>query len=73
MALQPGTIERNVGYWRGGRIVPSYGMTIGLWSILRAKRILLLVSGVGKARILAALLRGPLHERCLRRFFALAN
>jgi glucosamine-6-phosphate deaminase len=60
VALQPGTIERNVGYWRGGRIVPSYGMTIGLGSILRAQRILLLVSGVGKARILAAALHGPI-------------
>lgn len=60
VALQPGTIERNLGYWRGGRIVPSYGMTIGMRSILRAKRILLLVSGSRKARILAATLCGPI-------------
>ncbi len=62
VALQPGTIERNVGYWRGNHIVPSYGMTIGMVSILRAQRILLLVSGVGKARILAAALRGPISR-----------
>ncbi len=60
VALQPGTIERNLAYWRGRRSLPGYGMTMGLRNILRAKRILLLVSGARKAQILAATLRGPI-------------
>lgn len=55
VALQPGTIQRNRRYWRG-RAIPSHGMTIGMRSILRARRILLLVSGPQKARILEAAL-----------------
>jgi glucosamine-6-phosphate deaminase len=59
VALQPGTVRRNLGYWRG-RPVPTFGVTIGMRQILRARRIFLLVSGPSKARILAAALNGPL-------------
>ncbi len=59
VALQSGTVRRNLGYWRGRR-VPTYGVTIGMRQILRAKGILLLVSGSAKARILASVLRGPI-------------
>ncbi len=60
VALQPGTMERNLAYWRGRRSLPGYGMTVGLRSILRARRILLLVSGARKAQILAATMCGPI-------------
>ncbi len=60
VALQPGTVERNRAYWRDRRRLPRYAMTVGLRSILRAKRIFLLVSGARKAQILAATLRGPI-------------
>jgi len=60
VALHPGTVKRNLAYWRGRRTLPGYGVTVGFRSILRAKRILLLVSGAQKARILAKTLRGPI-------------
>jgi glucosamine-6-phosphate deaminase len=59
VALHRGTIERNRRYWRG-RAIPSYGITIGMQSILRAKYILLLVSGSQKARVLQTALEGPI-------------
>lgn len=59
VTLQPGTIRRNLRYWRGRR-VPTFGVTVGMRQILRAKRILLLVSGSGKAQVLAAALGGPI-------------
>lgn len=60
VALQPGTIERNARYWRGRGGIPAHGLTVGLRDILRAKRILMLVSGSEKARSLRAMLRGPI-------------
>lgn len=59
IALQRGTVDRNRRYWRG-HTIPSHGITIGMRSILRAKRILLLVSGSQKAQVLEATLRGPI-------------
>ncbi|MFO7264923.1 MAG: glucosamine-6-phosphate deaminase [Limnochordales bacterium] len=42
--------------------VPRYGITMGIQTILEAKRVLLLASGAGKARAIAAAVAGPVTE-----------
>ncbi|HLJ68708.1 MAG TPA: glucosamine-6-phosphate deaminase [Chloroflexota bacterium] len=46
-------------YWRDDVTVPRHAVTVGLADLLSARRILLLVSGEGKADILARTLKGP--------------
>jgi len=63
VALQSGTRRRNGRYWAGRPDIPRYGVTIGLRDIIRAKHILMLVSGRDKARILQTTLQGPVTPR----------
>jgi glucosamine-6-phosphate deaminase len=59
VALTPGTVERNRSYWQD-RAPPARGVTIGLATLLAARRILLLAAGAEKAAILHAVLHGPI-------------
>lgn len=58
LALTDDTLEYNITYW--DREVPRYGLTIGLGTILAARQILLLVSGLAKADPLARALTGQI-------------
>jgi glucosamine-6-phosphate deaminase len=62
VALTPGTVARNRRYWKG-REPPSHGVTIGIRTLLEARRILLLVAGEEKAAVLHAALRGPITPK----------
>lgn len=53
------SITANAGYWGGADRVPRTGMTLGLGDIMRARKIILLVSGAHKAAILDRALHGP--------------
>ncbi|MGN6032772.1 MAG: glucosamine-6-phosphate deaminase [Thermomicrobiales bacterium] len=57
--LQPATRAQSAAYWDGRADIPAQAMTIGLGTILQAKRIVLIVSGEGKAEIVRASLEGP--------------
>jgi glucosamine-6-phosphate deaminase len=57
LALTEDTLEYNANYW--DMEVPRYALTIGLGTILTARRILLLVSGRSKAEPIKQALRGP--------------
>ncbi|MGB3327440.1 MAG: glucosamine-6-phosphate deaminase [Thermomicrobiales bacterium] len=57
--LQSATREQSAAYWDGKAAIPTQAMTIGLGTLLQAKRIVLIVSGEGKAEIVRATLEGP--------------
>jgi glucosamine-6-phosphate deaminase len=59
VALAPSTIEANSRLFAEGEEVPSYAYTMGIRSIMMAKKILLVVSGKEKAEILSKALTGP--------------
>jgi glucosamine-6-phosphate deaminase len=58
--LAPESIVSDARYWGGPDKVPHYGVTLGIGTIMEAREILLLVSGVAKAGILKEALEGPL-------------
>lgn len=57
--LQAATRAQSAAYWDGKADIPTQAMTIGLGTLLQAKRIVLIVSGAGKAEIVRASLEGP--------------
>lgn len=74
-ALTPETIEQNAPYFEKPDDMPRRALTMGVGTILDARRLLTLVTGVEKAAILAKAVEGPitsmvtasalqLHPRC---------
>lgn len=61
LALEPSTIAIH-GRLFADRPAPTTGVTMGIATMLEARRILLLASGAGKAEILARALLGPVVE-----------
>ena len=55
----------------GVRPVPREALTMGIESILAARAILLVATGLSKARAVAAALRGPVTARCPASFLSL--
>lgn len=58
--LSPQTLEANARFFESQDEVPRRAITMGIGSILQAKRILLLVKGADKAEIVAKALQGPI-------------
>jgi glucosamine-6-phosphate deaminase len=56
VSLDPGTLASNATYWPNA-VVPERAVTAGMSTILSARRVLLLVSGSRKAKILDRILR----------------
>lgn len=54
------TIEANSRFFNSIKEVPTHAYTMGIKSIMKAKKILLLVSGESKAKILYEVLLGPI-------------
>jgi glucosamine-6-phosphate deaminase len=74
-ALTPATIAQNAQYFGGPDKVPRRAITMGVGTILRCRRCLLLATGAHKAEIVAKAVEGPitsmisatalqLHRRC---------
>lgn len=61
--LTPSTIQANKRFFEKEEDVPKQAYTMGIGSIMKAKRILLLVSGKGKAEILKEVLQGPITPK----------
>ncbi len=57
--LTPASVESNARYWGNTRDVPAQGYTLGLGVLRQANTVVLLVSGVKKAKILQQALEGP--------------
>jgi glucosamine-6-phosphate deaminase len=61
--LQPTSVEANRA-WFGGDYAPDRGVTVGLRTVLAARRALVLAFGAHKAAAVAALAEGPVGEAC---------
>ena len=59
VALTEETIQANARFFDDTKEVPRFAITMGIKSIMRAKKILMVVSGSGKADILEKALFGP--------------
>jgi glucosamine-6-phosphate deaminase len=59
-ALSPATIEQNTPYFGGADRVPRRGITMGVGTILDARRCVLLATGAEKAEIVARAVEGPI-------------
>lgn len=57
------TRRRHAAAFGGISRVPRYAITMGVGTILRARRVLLVATGDGKARIVARALEGPITTR----------
>ena len=62
-ALTPSTIAANTGYFTDVPM-PDYAMTMGVGSILRARKIVLIATGSAKADAVKAMLEGEITPRC---------
>ncbi len=61
VALQPGTRRANARLFGGRwRAVPAHGLSMGMGAILGARRVILLVTGAAKARMVERALAGPI-------------
>lgn len=61
--LDPISIHAN-REWFGGEYAPARGATVGLRTILGARRVLLLAFGTAKAEAVHAMVRGPRSSAC---------
>ena len=61
--LDPVSVEAN-REWFEGEHAPSVGATVGLRTILAARRVMLLAFGARKAQAVRAMLRGPVGPAC---------
>lgn len=58
--LSPESITSSANYWGSEENVPQQGITLGLSSLLAAKKIILLVNGKHKAQIYKQAIHGPI-------------
>jgi glucosamine-6-phosphate deaminase len=74
-ALTPTTLKQNAGSFGGEEHVPRRAITMGVGTIIEARRCLLLATGASKAEVIARAVEGPitsmvtastlqLHPRC---------
>ena len=61
--LQQSTIDANSRFFASRRDIPHSAITMGIGSIMRARSILMLVSGADKADIVKAAFTGPVTPR----------
>ena len=61
--LTDSTIEANARFFASEADVPKHALTMGVQSVFKARRILLLASGKNKAEAVAAMLKGGLTTR----------
>jgi glucosamine-6-phosphate deaminase len=62
-ALTRQTIEDNARFFPNARDVPHFAVTMGIGTILEARRCLLLASGAGKAEAVRDAIEGPVSAR----------
>ncbi|MBZ8177336.1 glucosamine-6-phosphate deaminase [Corynebacterium poyangense] len=62
--LHPQTVKDNARFFERAADVPRHVLTQGLGTISRARHLLLLATGEGKAQAVAALAEGPVSARC---------
>ncbi len=63
-ALTPSTIEANSRFFASEADVPKHALTMGVESVFKARKIVLMVSGANKAEAVKAMLKGNLNTKC---------
>ncbi len=71
--LTKSTIEANARFFASEEDVPKHALTMGMESVFKARRILLLASGEGKAEAVKAMLGGKISTSCPASLLALHN
>jgi glucosamine-6-phosphate deaminase len=71
--LSPESIAQASAYWRETQPIPSRAMTIGVGTLLEARRIVLIVAGAGKAEILRHALEEPMSAEVPASWLRLAG
>ena len=62
--LTDSTIEANARFFASEEDVPKHALTMGVESVFKARRILLMASGANKAEAVRAMLQGNLSTHC---------
>ena len=62
--LTRSTRQANARFFRSMREVPKYAITMGIGTILKARKVILLATGQGKAQTVADSLEGPVSSMC---------
>ena len=70
-ALTESTIKANARFFSEGEVMPTAALTMGMGTILRAKKIIILANGEAKADAIATLLSGMLTTACPASFLNL--
>jgi len=60
VALSEATITANARFFDRSEVQPTHAFTMGMWGIMNAKKILMVVSGKEKAEILGRVINGPI-------------
>ena len=69
--LTESTLKANARFFSEGEVMPTAALTMGMGTILRAKKILILANGASKADAVATLLSGMLTTTCPASFLNL--
>lgn len=64
VALKESTIQDNARFFNSIDEVPTHALTMGIGSIMKAKKILLIALGKGKAQAIQAMVDGPVTPTC---------
>ena len=62
--LTANTIEANARFFASEEDVPKHALTMGVQSVFKARRILLMASGKSKAEAIRAMLNGNITTQC---------
>lgn len=62
--LTPETIQKNARFFADDESVPRHAITMGIATILEARRIVMLVTGSSKAAAVSAMVEGPVGVEC---------
>ena len=62
--LTAGTMAANVACFDGQAVQPDLAITMGIGTILEARQIVLLATGIGKAAAVASMVEGPVSASC---------
>ena len=70
MNLTESTIEANKRFFASAEDVPKQAYTMGIKTIMQAKKILIVASGEDKAEIVQKAFFGPITRRCRHRYYS---